>query len=51
MDTPEQIGRLAPRIQVRAVEQRTMPFANRSGMTDDERAVLARWIAAGAPMP
>ncbi len=47
-DTPEQIQRLAPRIEVRAVEQKTMPFQNKTDMTDDERAVLGRWIAAGA---
>jgi uncharacterized membrane protein len=49
-DTPESIARLAPRIQVRAVETRTMPLANKTGMTDAERELLGRWIAAGAPM-
>jgi uncharacterized membrane protein len=48
LDTPEQIQRMAPRIAVRAVEQRSMPFLNRTQMTDDERALLGRWIAAGA---
>jgi uncharacterized membrane protein len=47
-DTPEQIARMAPRIHVRAVEQRSMPFLNKTGMTDDERALLDRWITAGA---
>jgi uncharacterized membrane protein len=47
-DTPEQIQRMAPRIEVRAVEQKTMPFQNKTEMTDDERAVLGRWIAGGA---
>ena len=47
-DTPESITRLAERIRVRAVETRTMPLANKTGMTDAERALLARWIAAGA---
>jgi uncharacterized membrane protein len=45
-DTPEQIQRLAPRIAIRAVEQRSMPFMNKTQMTDDERGLLARWIAA-----
>src|SRR6266513_4604991 len=49
-DTPEAIGRYAERIRVRAVETRTMPLANKTGMTEDERALLGRWIAAGAPL-
>jgi uncharacterized membrane protein len=49
-DSPEQIERMAPRIGVRAVEQRSMPFMNKTQMTDDERALLARWLAAGAKL-
>ena len=49
-DTPESVARLAERIRVRAVETWTMPLANKTGMTPDERALLARWIAAGAPL-
>ena len=49
-DTPESIARLAERIRVRAVETKTMPLANKTGMTDAEREILARWIAAGAPL-
>ena len=49
-DTPESIAGLAERIRVRAVETRTMPLANKTGMTAAERALLARWIAAGAPL-
>ncbi len=49
-DTPESIPRLADRIRVRAVETQTMPLGNKTGMTPDERALLARWIAAGAPL-
>ncbi len=49
-DTPESIARLAERIRVRAVETKTMPLANKTGMTDDERALLSRWIASGAPL-
>jgi uncharacterized membrane protein len=49
-DTPESIARLAERIRVRAVDTRTMPPANKTGMTDAERALLARWIVAGAPL-
>jgi uncharacterized membrane protein len=41
---------MAPRIRVRAVEQRTMPPGNRTGMTEEERALLRRWIDGGAPL-
>ncbi len=49
-DTPESVAQLAERIRVRAIETRTMPVANKTGMTDAERDLLARWIAAGAPL-
>lgn len=49
-DTPESIARVAERIRVRAVETRTMPLANNTAMTDEERDLLARWIAVGAPL-
>ena len=39
------------RILVRAVQTKTMPLGNMTGMTDEEREVLARWIAQGAPTP
>jgi len=47
-DTPEQIHALAARIHERAVVQRTMPPGNKTQITDAERAILARWIDAGA---
>ncbi len=47
-DTPAQIHALAGRIKARAVDDRTMPLANKTGMTDGERDLLARWIAQGA---
>lgn len=49
-DTPESIARMAERIRVRVVETKTMPLANKTGMTQDERDLLGRWIAAGAPL-
>lgn len=49
-DTPESIARMAERIRVRAVETKTMPLANKTGMTQEERDLLARWIVAGAPL-
>jgi uncharacterized membrane protein len=50
LDTPAKITSLAERIKVRAVDTKTMPFANKTGMTDAERATLGRWIASGATL-
>jgi uncharacterized membrane protein len=47
-DTPAEIQRLAPQIMAQAVTTHTMPLGNVTGITDDERAVLGGWIAAGA---
>jgi len=49
-DTPESIVRLADRIRARAVETRTMPLGNKTGITEAERELLGRWTAAGAPL-
>jgi len=46
-DTPDQIIARAARIRERAVVTRTMPPANKTHITDSERAILARWIAQG----
>jgi uncharacterized membrane protein len=32
------------------VHTKTMPLANKTGMTPEERELLALWIAAGAPL-
>jgi uncharacterized membrane protein len=37
----------APRIFERVVVTKTMPLANLTGMTDEERAAIQRWYAAG----
>lgn len=47
-DTPDSIRAYAPRIRFRAVEARTMPLANQTGITDEERELLRRWIDQGA---
>ncbi|NOT33576.1 MAG: urate hydroxylase PuuD [Candidatus Eisenbacteria bacterium] len=47
-DDPASIVKFAERIRVRAVETQTMPLANQTGMTPQERDLLARWIAHGA---
>lgn len=44
-DTPEQIESWAARIHDRAVVTRTMPPANKTKITDAERAVLDRWLS------
>src|SRR5262245_30385238 len=48
LDTPQQIRRSAQKINARTVITQTMPLANKTEMTDDERAMLGRWIAQGA---
>jgi uncharacterized membrane protein len=47
-DNPETVKAMAPLILQRAVYQRTMPFGNKTGMTDEEREILGRWIVQGA---
>jgi uncharacterized membrane protein len=49
-DTPEGIRARADLIRTRVVVLRNMPLANKTGMTDTERDVLARWLDAGAPL-
>ncbi|MBC7975821.1 MAG: urate hydroxylase PuuD [Myxococcales bacterium] len=47
-EAPDQIKLMVPRIRERAVESKTMPFLNKTGMTALERAELGKWIADGA---
>ncbi|HTP99835.1 MAG TPA: urate hydroxylase PuuD [Casimicrobiaceae bacterium] len=49
LDTPEAIVTNAQKINEQAVLTQAMPIGNLTGMTDAERAVLAGWLAAGAP--
>jgi uncharacterized membrane protein len=44
LDTPEHIAAFAPAIRTQAVMTHAMPPNNVMEMTDDERAVLARWL-------
>jgi uncharacterized membrane protein len=46
LETAAQIRREAPLIQSVAVDSRAMPLGNATGMTQDERDTLARWLAA-----
>ncbi len=50
-DTPEQVAAKADLIKLRAVDTATMPLANETNMTAEERAKLGKWIEAGAPIP
>jgi uncharacterized membrane protein len=45
LETREQIEDRAERIKVVTVDTRAMPLGNVTDMTDDERDVLARWLA------
>jgi len=47
-DSPQRIQSLAQRIKVRAVVTKTMPFNNMTGITEQERQILGRWIDQGA---
>jgi uncharacterized membrane protein len=49
-DKPEQIRLFAERIKVRTIITKTMPPNNQTGMTDEEREKLKRWIDQGAPL-
>jgi uncharacterized membrane protein len=44
-DTPDQIERQRAQIERMTVLTRAMPLGNRTGMTEEERLVLARWIS------
>jgi uncharacterized membrane protein len=49
-DTPQEIVAKADRIYFRAVETKTMPFANMKPISEDERDKLGRWIKQGAKL-
>lgn len=51
LDRASDLQRHAERIKVRAVTDKTMPLLNKTGMTEAERVLLARWIDAGAHLP
>jgi uncharacterized membrane protein len=49
LDSAENIKLHARMIAINAVRSRAMPPGNVTGITPDERQVLAAWLAAGAP--
>jgi uncharacterized membrane protein len=50
LDTPERIQAAAQRIHQQTIATPAMPIGNLTKMTDDERSLLARWLAAGAKL-
>jgi uncharacterized membrane protein len=51
LDTPAQIKARSDAIEEQAVETKAMPLGNVTGMTDEERRLLGRWINQGASTP
>jgi len=51
LDTPQEIKAQAAAIEQQAVQTKTMPLGNVTGMTQAERDLLGRWIAQGARIP
>ena len=49
LESPENINRHARLIEINAVRSDAMPPGNITGMTPEERLILAAWLAAGAP--
>ena len=51
LDTALEMQQYAQRIEATVAVERTMPLANLSGMTDEERRILGRWVQTGAKIP
>jgi uncharacterized membrane protein len=50
LDSLAEMKQWAPRIKARSIDSSDMPFMNKTAMTDEERQLVATWIAAGAPV-
>ncbi len=50
LEAPDDIKRHAPMINQQVVLSDIMPLGNETGMTDEERALIAGWVASGAPI-
>lgn len=51
LETLEQMKENAARIKDQTVVKKLMPYAgNKTGITDDERAMIGAWVDAGAPI-
>jgi uncharacterized membrane protein len=51
LDTPAQIKAQSGAIEEQAVQTKAMPLGNVTGMTEDERELLGRWVNQGASIP
>ena len=49
VDSPDQVALNAQNIYQQVVVTKIMPMNNATGITDDERALIAHWFDAGAP--
>jgi len=47
-DTAERIAAMSARIKERVLVNQTMPFLNRTQITEEERALLGKWVDQGA---
>jgi uncharacterized membrane protein len=47
LDSPERIRAAKDKIRANVVDSRIMPLGNLTGMTDEEREVIRRWLDAG----
>jgi uncharacterized membrane protein len=50
LDSPQGVAQNAQNIYQQVVAQKLMPMNNATGMTDAERALIAGWFQAGAPV-
>jgi uncharacterized membrane protein len=49
-ESPSQVKAYAEKIKLQVVTTRVMPLANKTGITDDERALVGRWVDQGASL-
>jgi uncharacterized membrane protein len=50
LDQPDQLKTHTQAVYQQVVVTKQMPMNNATGITDDERALVARWFEAGAPV-
>jgi uncharacterized membrane protein len=50
LDTPERVKAASQKIHQQTIATHAMPIGNLTRMTPEERALLGRWLAAGAPI-
>jgi uncharacterized membrane protein len=51
LDSPAAVKQHAQTVYQQAVVTRLMPMNNATGITEAERALIARWFQSGAPVP